>query len=183
MMQKYEEQIEREYEKIKKSRQKIAILKKKIKEEKKRKASQIGKAMFSVWPEILDKMHEEDFDLDGYVGSREFVIDFFEATGNKDMLMRIEERDGFDVDDDLMQRAAEGYFVRDAKQNVVYCPGEHILKKKSVTKRGKTRYAHKAACQVCPYFSKCHTGKQGFRVVEFVDSTFEKPCGWVMPEE
>ena len=50
-------------------------------------------------------------------------------------------------DEELKQLARQGYFVRDAAKNLVYCPQGSILRQKSLKKDGRIRYCNKLACK------------------------------------
>ena len=55
----------------------------------------------------------------------------------------------------MIAKAKEGYYVRDAARNLVYCPEGNILRPKSVKKNGQIRYCNKLACKNCK--NKCTT--------------------------
>ena len=59
------------------------------------------------------------------------------------------------TEEQMRERAAEGYFIRDLEKDRVYCPTGEILRKKSIRKNGDIRYANKMACKQCEYKSKC----------------------------
>ena len=65
--------------------------------------------------------------------------------------------------EEMRAKAAEGYFVRDAERNLVYCPQGHILRQKSVKNNGMIRYCNKLACKQCK--NKCTTAK--FKEADF----------------
>ena len=60
-------------------------------------------------------------------------------------------------DEEMKAKAAEGYFVRDAERNLVYCPDGQQLRQKSVKRNGMIRYCNKLACQHCK--NKCTTSE------------------------
>jgi len=60
-------------------------------------------------------------------------------------------------DEEMKAKAAEGYFVRDAERNLVYCPEGQLLRQKSVKRNGMIRYCNKLACQHCK--NKCTTSE------------------------
>lgn len=47
----------------------------------------------------------------------------------------------------MRAKALEGYFVRDAERNLVYCPQGEILRQKSIKRNGMIRYCNKLACK------------------------------------
>ena len=53
----------------------------------------------------------------------------------------------------MILKAREGYFVRDAEANLVFCPQGKILRQKSIKKNGYIRYCNKLACKNCK--NKC----------------------------
>jgi len=59
------------------------------------------------------------------------------------------------TEEQMRDRAAKGYFVRDLEKDRVYCPTGEILRKKSTRKNGDIRYANKMACKQCEAKSKC----------------------------
>lgn len=59
------------------------------------------------------------------------------------------------TEEQMRNRAAEGYFVRDLAKDRVYCPAGEVLRKKSVRKNGDIRYANKMACKQCEDREKC----------------------------
>lgn len=57
--------------------------------------------------------------------------------------------------EEMVAKAAEGFFVRDMHENVVICPQGQELRRKALKKNGFTRYACKQACRQCKH--KCCT--------------------------
>ena len=85
--------------------------------------------------------------------------------------------------EEMKERAGEGYFVRDAGRNLVYCPAGEVLRQKSIKKNGDIRYANKAACRRCKDRNKCYKGKNGWKEIDFNKDTMEKPCkDWLEAE-
>ena len=77
--------------------------------------------------------------------------------------------------EEMMAKAREGYFVRDAGRNLVYCPQGVILRQKSIKKNGDIRYCNKLACKKCR--SKCTAAK--FKEADFSkDCLIKKVGGW-----
>ena len=60
-------------------------------------------------------------------------------------------------DEEMKAKAAEGYFIRDAERNLVYCPEGQLLRQKSIKRNGMIRYCNKLACQHCK--NKCTTSE------------------------
>lgn len=58
-------------------------------------------------------------------------------------------------DEEMRAKAAEGFFIRDAERNLVYCPEGQLLRQKSIKRNGMIRYCNKLACQRCK--NKCST--------------------------
>lgn len=85
--------------------------------------------------------------------------------------------------EEMKARAAEGYFVRDPEQNLVYCPNGEILRQKCLKKNGNIRYANKNACRHCKNRNKCYKGKNEWKEIDFTKDTLEKPCrDWLKTE-
>ena len=63
----------------------------------------------------------------------------------------------------MRAKALEGYFVRDAERNLVYCPQGEILRQKSIKRNGMIRYCNKLACKKCKCKSnrRSRTGRGG----------------------
>lgn len=77
--------------------------------------------------------------------------------------------------EEMLAKAKEGYFVRDAGRNLVYCPQGAILRQKSIKKNGDIRYCNKLACKKCRV--KCTTAK--FKEADFSkDCLIKKVGGW-----
>lgn len=56
---------------------------------------------------------------------------------------------------EMIERASEGYFVRDTERDVVNCPAGNRLFCKSLKKNGYIRYANKTTCKRCPHNDRC----------------------------
>lgn len=85
--------------------------------------------------------------------------------------------------EEMMERAKEGYFVRDPERNLVYCPNGEILRQKCIKKNGNIRYANKNACRHCPNRNKCYKGKNEWKEIDFTKDCLEKPCiDWLEAE-
>ncbi len=85
--------------------------------------------------------------------------------------------------EEMMERAKEGYFVREPERNLVYCPNGEILRQKCIKKNGNIRYANKNACRHCPNRNKCYKGKNEWKEIDFTKDCLEKPCkDWLEAE-
>ena len=78
--------------------------------------------------------------------------------------------------EEMLERAKEGYFVRDPERNLVYCPAGEILRQKCIKKNGNIRYVNKNACKNCPNRKKCYKGKGEWKEIDFGKDALEKPC-------
>jgi len=80
-------------------------------------------------------------------------------------------------DAEMLERATEGYFVRDPEKDFVYCPAGSRLFRKAIKQNGYIRYANKTACKRCPHRDRCFsaTRKQDWREVDFNKDCLEKP--------
>lgn len=85
--------------------------------------------------------------------------------------------------EEMMERAKEGYFVRDPERNFVYCPNGEILRQKCIRKNGNIRYANKNACRHCPNRNKCYKGRNEWKEIDFTKDCLEKPCKDWLKEE
>ena len=75
----------------------------------------------------------------------------------------------------MVIKAREGYFIRDAERNLVICPQGKFLRPKSEKKNGDIRFCNKLACKRCK--KKCTTAK--FKEADFSkDSLIKKAGGW-----
>lgn len=74
--------------------------------------------------------------------------------------------------DEMREKALEGFFVRDAERNLVYCPQGEILRQKSVKRNGYIRYCNKLACKKCK--NKCTASK--FKEADFYKDVLIKPA-------
>lgn len=74
--------------------------------------------------------------------------------------------------DEMRTKALEGYFVRDAARNLVYCPQGEILRQKSEKRNGNIRYCNRLACKKC----KCKCTVSKFKEADFSKDTLIKPA-------
>lgn len=89
----------------------------------------------------------------------------------------------YETAEEMQERAKEGYFVRDPKRKLVYCPKGEILRQKSIKKNGNIRYANKNACKHCKDRNKCYKGQNQYKEVDFTPNCLEKPCkSWLDAE-
>ena len=73
----------------------------------------------------------------------------------------------------MIAKAREGFFVRDAESNLVYCPRGEILRQKSLKRNGMIRYCNKLACKHCK--NKCT--KSEFKEADFTKDQLIKTMG------
>lgn len=69
--------------------------------------------------------------------------------------------------EEMRAKAKEGFFVRDAERNLVYCPQGETLRQKSLKRNGDIRYCNKLACRKCT--NKCTLSK--FKEADFSKDT------------
>lgn len=85
--------------------------------------------------------------------------------------------------EEMLEKAKEGYFVRDPERNLVYCPMGEILRQKCIKKNGNIRYANKNACRHCKNRNKCYRGKNEWKEIDFTKDCLKKPCReWLKAE-
>ena len=65
--------------------------------------------------------------------------------------------------DQMRSKALEGYFVRDAQRNLVYCPQGETLRQKSIKRSGMIRYCNRLACKHC----KCKCTTRNYMEIDF----------------
>ena len=91
--------------------------------------------------------------------------------------------------EEMLEKAKTGYFVRDPEENLVYCPAGEILRQKCIKKNGNIRYANKNACRHCPNRNKCYKGKGEWKEIDFTKISWRNHVriGWkqkeINPEE
>lgn len=112
----------------------------------------------------------------------EGVVRGIEVVGRKKFIPDEKENRAespYGTEEEMLERAEEGYFVRDPERNIVYCPAGETLRQKCVKKNGNIRYANKKACRHCPHRNRCYKGKSEWKEIDFNKDTLEKPCrGW-----
>ena len=108
------------------------------------------------------------------------VIDKVEIVEKKEKVKdpaSVEEvKSPYGTEEEMIARAAEGYYVRDPERNVVYCPTGEQLRQKSVKNNGNIRYSNKTACRNCKFRDKCYSGKNQWKEIDFSKDQLEKPC-------
>ncbi|GHV93113.1 hypothetical protein AGMMS50268_36160 [Spirochaetia bacterium] len=75
-------------------------------------------------------------------------------------------------EDAQVEKALEGYFIRDLTQDVVYCPGGALLRAKSTKNNGEVRYCNKLACTNC----KRRCTKSKYKEVDFKSGDTQIAC-------
>lgn len=81
----------------------------------------------------------------------------------------------YESPEEMLERAKEGYFVRNPERNLVYCPAGEILRQKCIKKNGNIRYANKNACKHCKNRNKCYKGMGKWKEIDFTKDNLEKP--------
>ena len=76
------------------------------------------------------------------------------------------------TEEQMYQKALEGYYVRNPEGNYVYCPMGKILRQKSIKKNGYIRYCNKLACKNCK--NKCT--KSDWKEVDFSKDSLIHKC-------
>ena len=116
----------------------------------------------STQPEDLKACLEAGVIPDAYEG----ILTDMKVVEEKSYVADIPDSDVLKMTDEEMKaKAAEGYFVRDANCNFVYCPQGHMLRQKSIKRNGMIRYCNKLACKHCK--NKCTTA-------DFKEADFNK---------
>jgi len=87
------------------------------------------------------------------------------------------------TEEEMIARAAEGYFVRDPEADKVYCPTGTVLRRKSIKANGETRYANRTECKKCPYRNQCASARMQWKEIDFSKDTLEKRAKWWNPED
>lgn len=114
------------------------------------------------------------------------VVESVEVVGKKVFVKEETElaANPYGSEDEMKERAKEGYFVRDPERNLVYCPARETLRQKSIKKNGDIRYANKLACRHCKYRDRCYKGKNEWKEVDCNKDTLEKPNrSWIKETE
>ena len=85
--------------------------------------------------------------------------------------------------DEMINKAKEGYFVRDVERNMVYCPSGESLRKCSIKSNGNIRYRNKFACKNCQYKNICFSNKSKWKDIDFSKDTIVKAARWKQNNE
>ena len=80
--------------------------------------------------------------------------------------------------EEMLEKAKEGYFVRDVESNLVYCPNGETLRQAAVKSNGNIRYRNIFVCKHCLYRYKCFSGKVKCKEIDFTKDTIIKPARW-----
>ncbi len=89
----------------------------------------------------------------------------------------------YGTEEQMRERAVQGYFVRDPERNLVICPAGEVLRQKCIKSNGNIRYANKNACRHCKNRNKCYKGKNEYKEIDFTKDKLEKPCkNWLAAE-
>ena len=83
----------------------------------------------------------------------------------------------------MINKAKEGYFVRDVESNIVYCPSGETLRKCFIGFNGNVRYRNKFACKNCKYKNKSFSEKSKWKDIDFNKDTLVKPAKWKQNNE
>ena len=96
---------------------------------------------------------------------------------------KTEKVSAYGSQEEMLEKAKTGYFVRDPERNLVYCPEGEILRQKCIKKNGNIRYANKNACKHCLNRNKCYKGKGEWKEIDFTKDRLQKPCkDWLKAE-
>ena len=109
----------------------------------------------------------------------EDVIEHIEVAEKKQFVSADQEiavKSSFGSEEEMLQKASEGYYVRDPERNVVYCPNGDTLRPTSVKKDGRIRYLNKLACRRCKNRERCFKGKGDWKEIDFHKDTLIKPA-------
>lgn len=86
-------------------------------------------------------------------------------------IQKIEDSDVLRMtDEEMCEMAKDGYFVRDAERNFVYCPQGQMLRQKRVLQNGYIRYCNKLACKKC----QCKCTQSKHKEIDFTKDTLIK---------
>lgn len=105
-------------------------------------------------------------------------IESIEIIDKKVLVEKGKTKSAYDTSEEMIQKAKDGYFVRDPEKNIVYCPGKETLRCISMKSCGSIMYANKLACSRCPLRNKCIKGNRRYKEVEFTKDSLEIIAKW-----
>lgn len=105
-------------------------------------------------------------------------IESIEVVDKKVLIDKKQSNAEYGTQDEMIQKASEGYFIRDPERNIVYCPGKEILRCISIKTCGSIMYANKLACSRCPLRQKCIKGNRRYKEVEFTKDSLQIIAKW-----
>lgn len=86
----------------------------------------------------------------------------------------------YGTEEEMINRAKEGFFVRNPETERVYCPAGCILRQKCIKKNGETRYANKPACKKCQYRL---SPSANWNEIDFSKNKLERDAKWFKKAE
>ena len=105
-------------------------------------------------------------------------IESIEIIDKKVLIEKKKTKSAYGTSEEMIQKAKDGYFVRDPEKNIVYCPGKETLRCISIKSCGSIMYANKLACSRCPLRNKCIKGNRRYKEVEFTKDSLEIIAKW-----
>lgn len=105
-------------------------------------------------------------------------IESIEIIDKKVLVEKKKTKSAYGTSEEMIQKAKDGYFVRDPEKNIVYCPGKETLRCISIKSCGSIMYANKLACIRCPLRNKCIKGNRRYKEVEFTKDSLEIIAKW-----
>lgn len=105
-------------------------------------------------------------------------IESIEIIDKKVLVEKKKTKSANGTSEEMIQKAKDGYFVRDPEKNIVYCPGKETLRCISIKSCGSIMYANKLACSRCPLRNKCIKGNRRYKEVEFTKDSLEIIAKW-----
>lgn len=105
-------------------------------------------------------------------------IESIEIIDKKVLIEKKKTKSAYGTSEEMIQKAKDGYFVRDPEKNIVYCPGKETLRCIAIKSCGSIMYANKLACSRCPLRNKCIKGNRRYKEVEFTKDSLEIIAKW-----
>ena len=105
-------------------------------------------------------------------------IESIEIIDKKVLIEKKKTKSAYGTSEEMIQKAKDGYFVRDPEKNIVYCPGKETSRCISIKSCGSIMYANKLACSRCPLRNKCIKGNRRYKEVEFTKDSLEIIAKW-----